>query len=172
MVLPTCLSSNLPTYLGSVLVKIMLISGCCDFRFVIRLPPLHALHLPPRPSCILSKSVLNFLTTLRCAHCLHLARRVGFCHHPALSTSSSCCPLHQEPDQSRTGLSLSNLSTSCQSERCCQAWILLAFSVASCPPAHLSDRRIFFEWMTPVKLCSIVICMLIDSLLYQSLSSI
>jgi hypothetical protein len=26
--------------------------------------------------------------------------------------------------------------------------------------------------MTPVKLCSIVICMLIDSLLYQSLSSI
>jgi len=37
---------------------------------------------------------------------LHLARHVSFCHHPALSNSGACCPLHQEPDESRTGLSL------------------------------------------------------------------
>jgi len=47
-----CLSSNLPAYLGSALVKIMLISSCCGFRFVVRLPPLHAKHLPPQPSNI------------------------------------------------------------------------------------------------------------------------
>jgi len=46
------LSSNLPAYLGSALVEIMPINGCCGFRFVIRLPPLHAQHLPPRTSCI------------------------------------------------------------------------------------------------------------------------
>jgi hypothetical protein len=34
---PPCLSSNLPSYLGSALVKIMLISGCCGFRFVVRI---------------------------------------------------------------------------------------------------------------------------------------
>ena len=31
MVLPPCLSSNLPAYLGSALVKIMPINGCCGF---------------------------------------------------------------------------------------------------------------------------------------------
>jgi len=133
IVSPPCLSSNLPAYLRSALVKIMPISGFCGFRFVVRIPPLHAKHLPPRPSCVLWKSLPNSVTTPHCAHCLHFARRVGFCRHPALSNSGSCCPLHQELGRSRTGLSLSNLSASCQAERPCQAWILLAFSVASCP---------------------------------------
>jgi len=31
------------------------ISGCCGVWFIFRPPPLHALHLPPRPSCILWK---------------------------------------------------------------------------------------------------------------------
>jgi len=151
------------------------------------------------------------------AHCLHHARRVGFCHHPTLSNSGSYCRLHQEPRKSRTGLSLPNLLASCQSKRPCQAWILLAFLVASCPfvylslklhhvghslsnlclcclphVSHLSDeacahrvhvycylftessscRRSFFDWATPVKLCSSVFCMRIDCLLHQFLGSI
>jgi len=114
------------------MVKIMLINGCCGFRFIFRFPPLHAKHLPPRSSCILRKSLPNSLKILHLAHCLHHARRVGFCHHPALSNSGSCCPLHQEPSKSKTGLSLSSLLASCQSKRPRQAWILLAFSVASC----------------------------------------
>ena len=75
-----CLSSNLPAYLGSALVKIMTINGCCGFRCVVRLPPLHAKHSPPRPSCI-------SLTIPHLAHCLHHPRRVGFCHHPAILKS-------------------------------------------------------------------------------------
>ena len=120
-----CLSSNLPAYLGSTLMKIMPISGCYGFRFVVQIPPgpLHAKHLPrpPRPRCILCKSLPNPLTTRtpHCAHCLHFARRVGFCHHPALSNFDSCCPLHKEQGKSRAGLSLSNLSASCESERPC-----------------------------------------------------
>jgi len=51
---------------------------------------------------------------------------------PALTNSGSCWSLHQKPSKSRTGLSLSNLLASCQSERPCQAWIRLAFLVASC----------------------------------------
>jgi len=35
-----------------------------------------------------------------------------------------------------------------------------------------SCRRSFFDWATPVKLCIIVICMLIDCLLHQFLGSI
>jgi len=35
-----------------------------------------------------------------------------------------------------------------------------------------SSNRSFFDWATPVKLCSIVICMLIDCLLRQLLGSI
>jgi len=112
--------------LSSTLVKIMLIDDCCGFRFVVRLPLLHAKHSPPRPSCILRKSLPNSLTIPHRAHCFHN----GFCHHPALSNSGSCCPLHQEPGKSRTGLSLSNQSASYQSKRPCQAWILLAFLVA------------------------------------------
>jgi len=51
IVSPPWLSSNLPEYLGSAVMKIMspAISGCCGFRFVVRfvrLPPLHAKHLP------------------------------------------------------------------------------------------------------------------------------
>ena len=104
--------------------------------FLLGLNPNKQIYLSSlRPSCILQKSLSSSLMTLHCAHCLHLALSVGFCHHPALSNSGSCCPLHQEPGKShgRTGLSLSNLLASCQSERCCQTWILLAFSVASCP---------------------------------------
>jgi len=59
------------------------------------------------------------LTTLHFAHRLHYARRVGFRHHSSRSDSSSCCPLDQEPGKNRMGLSLSNMSASCQSERCC-----------------------------------------------------
>ena len=88
----------------------MPINGCCGFWFVVRLPLLHVKHSPPRPSCILWKSWPYSLTIPHLAHCLHHARRVGFCHHPALSHSGSCGPLHQEPGKSRTGLSLSNLS--------------------------------------------------------------
>jgi len=120
IVSPLWLSSNLPAYLGSALVKIMLISSCCGFRVIFRAPPLHTLHLPPRPSCILWKSLSSSLMTLHCAHCLHLARHVGFCHHPALSLS--CWPLHQGPGKSRTGLFRSKLLASCQSERW---WLLL-----------------------------------------------
>jgi len=154
---PSCLSSNLPAYLRvrSALGKIIPISGCCSFCFVVQMPPLHAKHLPPWPRCILWKSLSNFLTIPHCAHCLHLDRRVGFCHHPALSNSDSCCTLHQEPGKSRTGLFLSNLSASCQSERPCQAWILLAFSVAPHP----------FTWAlnstmtaTPSLICASAIC--------------
>ena len=54
--------------LGSALVKIMPINGCCCFRFVVRLPHLHAKHLPPRPSSILWRSLPNSLTTPHCAH--------------------------------------------------------------------------------------------------------
>ena len=39
MVLPPCLSSNLPAYLRSGLVKIMPINFCFGFRFIVRLPP-------------------------------------------------------------------------------------------------------------------------------------
>jgi len=39
---PPCLSSDLLAYLGSALVKFMPISGCCGFRFVVRIPLLHA----------------------------------------------------------------------------------------------------------------------------------
>jgi len=97
----------------------MPINGCCGFWFVVRIPPLHAKHSPPRPSCILWKSLPNPLTIPHLVHCLHHVRRVGFCHHPTLSNSGSCNPLHQEPGKSRTGLSLSNLSASCQSDRPC-----------------------------------------------------
>ena len=51
--LMSCLSSNLPAYLGSALMKIMPLSGCCGSRFFFRIPPLHAKQLPPRPSCVL-----------------------------------------------------------------------------------------------------------------------
>ena len=153
--------------------------------------------------------------TPHCAHCLHFARRVGFCHHPALSNSGSCCPLHQEPSKSRTGLSLSNLSASCQSKRPARlgfcwpfrslhahlpepqippcwppplqtapllsAARLLPFQRSLCDRVHVycylfkessSCRRSFFNWATPVKLCSSVFCMLIDCLLHQFLGSI
>ena len=53
IVSPPCLSSNLPAYLGFTVVKIMPISGCRGFRFVVWIHPLHAKHLPPRPSCVL-----------------------------------------------------------------------------------------------------------------------
>jgi len=112
-------------------MNIMLISGCCGFRFVVEIPHLHAKHLRLRLSSMLWKSLPNSLTTPHCAHCLHLAWCVGFYHHPALSNSGSFCPLYQEPGKNRTGLSLLNVWASCQSDRSCQAWILLAFSVAS-----------------------------------------
>ena len=38
IVSPRFLSSNLPAYLGSALVKIMQLSGCCGSRFFFRLP--------------------------------------------------------------------------------------------------------------------------------------
>jgi len=67
----------------------------------------------------------------------------------------ACCPLHQEPGKSRTGLSLSNLSSSCQSERPCQAWILLAFSVASCPFTWASNSTMS---ATPSPIYASAIC--------------
>jgi len=42
-----------------------------------------------------------FFKSVHSAHYLHFTLRVGICHHPALSKSSSCCPLHQEPGKSR-----------------------------------------------------------------------
>jgi len=110
----------------------MPICGCHGFGSIVRIPPLHALHLPPWLGCIFWKSLSSFLMTLHCAHCLHLAWRVSFYLHPALSNSGSCCLLHQEPIERRTILSLLKLLTSFQSERCHQAWILLIFLVASC----------------------------------------
>ena len=83
----------------------MPINGCCGFRFVVWLSPLHAQHSPPRPSCMGRKYWPNSLTIPHLAHCLHHARRVGFCHHLALSNSGSCCPL-QQPGKSRTGISI------------------------------------------------------------------
>jgi len=47
------INDDLQWYLRSALVKIMPISGCCGVWFIVRLPPLHAKHLPPPPSCIL-----------------------------------------------------------------------------------------------------------------------
>jgi len=73
------------------------------------------MHLPTRPICILWKSLSNSLTTPHCAHCLHHARRVSCCHHPALSNSGSYSPLHQKPGKSRMGSSTSNLSAICLS---------------------------------------------------------
>jgi len=87
----------------------MPVRGCCGSRFVFRPPPLHALHLP---SDSLWKSSPSSLSTLHCAYCLHHARRVGFCHHPALSNSVVCCPLHLELGKSRMGLPLPHLSAS------------------------------------------------------------
>jgi len=63
-----CLSSNLPAYLGSALVKIMLISSCCGFKFVVRLPPLHAKHSPPRPSNILCSHVVFIPPLFQATH--------------------------------------------------------------------------------------------------------
>ena len=40
-IITTVLSSNLPAYLGSAFVQIILINGYCGFRFVVLLPPLH-----------------------------------------------------------------------------------------------------------------------------------
>ena len=83
---PPCLSSNLPAYLGSALVKSMPITDCCDFKFFVRLTPLNAnlKHSPPRPSCILRKSLQNLLTIPHLTHCLHHARRVGAENQKAL----------------------------------------------------------------------------------------
>ena len=88
-------------------------------------------------------------------HCLHHARRFGFCHHTAISNSGSCCLLHQEPGKSRTGLSLSNLSASCQSKRPCQAWILLSFSVATCPFTGASNSTMS---AAPSPICVSAVC--------------
>jgi len=155
---------------------------------------------------------------------LHLALHLGFCHHPTLSNFGSCCPLHQEPGKSRTGLCLSNLSASCQSERPWRAaslktlpgldsaglfgrfmptYLSLKLDHIGHPPSnlclcylpHVSDlsnevcahrvrvdcylftepsscRCSFFDWATPVKVCSILICMLIDCLLHPFLGLI
>ena len=164
----------------------------------------------------LVKSLPSFLMTLHFAHCLHPAWRVGFCHHPALSNSGSCCPLHQEPGKSKIDLSLWNLSASCQSEACSQSWILLTFSGRFVPAylslelhyvgyplsnlrlwylphvSYLSDEACahrvqndcslftesyssccsFFDRATPVKLCSVVMCMHVDCPLHQFLGPI
>ena len=72
----------------------------------------------------------NSLITLHCAHCLHHALCVSFCHHPALSSSGLCYPLHQESSKNNMGLSKSNLLANCQSKL---SWILPAFSFALHP---------------------------------------
>ena len=70
IVSPPYLSSDLPAYLRSALLKIMPLSGCCVARFDFHHLPLQAMHLPPRPRCILWKS---FLSPLMTQHMVHIA---------------------------------------------------------------------------------------------------
>jgi len=103
-------------------------SSFSSLLYTLRTRHLDQLHLVK----VLTK-LLDVLAPFKSSTLLAICRRVGSFHHPTLSNSGSCCPLHQEPGKSRTGLSLSNLLANYQSKRLCQAWILLAFPVASCP---------------------------------------
>ena len=96
-----------------ILVSSTRSSHTCDESWILMKPPAGIC----RSRNPLVKVLDKLFDDPHYAHCLHLARRVGFCHHSAFSNSGSCCPLHQEPGKSRTGLCLSNLSASCQSER-------------------------------------------------------
>jgi len=65
---------------------------------------LDQIYLSQSDKILITKVKSNSSTTSHCAHCLPLARRGGFCHHPTLLNSGSCCPLHrdQEPGKSKT----------------------------------------------------------------------
>jgi len=58
IVLTICLLSNLPAYLGPVLVILVPICGCCGIRFIFWPSPLHAAHLPPLSVLCHSKTPL------------------------------------------------------------------------------------------------------------------
>jgi len=100
---PLCLSSNLPAYLGSALVKIMPISGCCGVWFIFRPPLLHALHLPPRPSCILWK----FLCT---------SNRWISHRRPAFETWNRQSPVPQKSARASLYLSFFQVLLYCESQ--------------------------------------------------------
>ena len=75
----------------------------------------------PSTPLLCVKVLLRFLTAPHLLRTL-LVCRVDSCHHPALrrlSNPDSFCPLCQEPANGRMALSISKLSASCQSERCC-----------------------------------------------------
>ena len=111
-------NQSTPMWATTVLIRpevyVYVEDGC--FSNSLRRPPVHALHLPPRP-IVVRESPHEQCTQI--ARCLHSTRCIWFCHHPAPIKSGSFWSHKQESGKSRMGLSFSNLSASCYSQRSC-----------------------------------------------------